>query len=84
MQVIIFQKDPAGPVPTGPFYNTHTVPSLDTAWLSRDVPLLGAPRTGDTGTGLMCPFIPWGSIKWIFPEYQKTFLYLVAGVIKRG
>ena len=43
--------------------------------LSRDVSPLGSP-----GTGLLCPFIPWGSIKRIFPEYQKTFLYLVAGV----
>ena len=32
-----------GPVPTGPFYNTHTVPSLNFAWLSRGVPLLGHP-----------------------------------------
>ena len=38
--------------------------SLNIAWLSRDVPLLGAP-----GTGLLCPFILWCSIKRIFPEY---------------
>ena len=61
---------PAGPVPTGPFYNTHTVPSLNITWLSRYVPLLGT-----LGTALLCPFIPWGSIKRIFPDYQKTILY---------
>ena len=54
-----------------------TIPSLNITWFSRYVPLLGVP-----GTALLCPFITWGSIKRIFPEYQKTFLYLVAGVIK--
>ena len=57
--------------------STIPVPEHYVTWLSRYVPLLGAP-----GTVLLCPFIPWGSIKRIFPEYQKTFLYLVAGVIK--
>ena len=38
--------------------------NMNIAWLSRDVPLLGAP-----GTGLLCPFIPWDSIKQVFPEY---------------
>ena len=56
--------DPPGTVPTGPFYNTHTVPSLNFACLSRGVPLRGAP-----GSGLTCPFSPWGSIKRIFPGY---------------
>ena len=70
---ISLNTDPAGLVPTRPFYSTHTVPSLSIAWLSRDVPLLGVPVTG-----LLCPFIPWGSRKRIFPEYQKTFLHLVA------
>ena len=38
--------------------------NMNIAWLSREVPLLGAPDIG-----LMCPFILWGSIKRIFPEY---------------
>ena len=44
---------------------------------SRDVPLFGAP-----GTGLLCPFMPWGSIKRIFPEYWTTAGQL--GVLSEG
>ena len=56
-----------GPTAHGPgthrtFYNPHTVRSLNFAWRSRGVPLLGAPDTR-----LLVPFPPWGSIKWIFP-----------------
>ena len=40
------------------------VPSPNFTWLSRGVPLLGAP-----GTGLLCPSTLWGSIKRIWPEY---------------
>ena len=57
----------AGSVPSGPFYNTHTVLSLKFAWLSRGVPLLGPP-----GTSLLCPFTPWDEIKRIFPEYWPS------------
>ena len=46
------------------FYNTHTVPSLNFAWLSRGVPLLGAPRTDR-----LSPTTLWGLVKRIFPEY---------------
>ena len=53
-----------GPGTTGSFYNPHTVPSLNFAWLSLGVSLLGAP-----GTGFLCPFTSWGSIRRIFPEY---------------
>ena len=41
---------PLGPVPPVPFYNPHSVRSLNFAWLS---PLLGA-----TGTCLLGPFAP--------------------------
>ena len=47
--------DPAGPVPKGPFSNTHMVPSQNYAWLSRGVPLLRAPDTS-----LLCPITSWG------------------------
>ena len=57
--------DPAGLVTTGPFYNPHTVPSLNFVWLFRSIPLLGT-----HGTGLICPFTPWDSIKRIFPGYR--------------
>ena len=69
--------------PREPFYNPHTVSSLNVAWLlSCGAPVLGAP-----GTDLLCPLSPWGpelrlatwrppssctpgfSIKWISPEY---------------
>ena len=44
--------------------------------LSQDVPLLGAP-----GTGLLCPFIPWGSIKRFFPEYWTPAEQLALGPV---
>ena len=61
---IFSEYRPADPVLTGPFYNPHMVPSLNFAWLFCGISLLGAP-----GTGLLCPFTPWGLIKRIFPEY---------------
>ena len=62
--------------PTGPFYNTHTVPS------QHCLALPGCTAAGGTRHRSPVPIYPLGSIKRIFPEYQKTFLNLVAGVIK--
>ena len=56
--------DPAGSVTTGPFYHFHTVPSLNFAWYSRGIPLLGT-----HGTGLLCPFTPW--VKGIISGYRS-------------
>ena len=56
---------PRGFGTTGPFYNPHTVPFLNFAWLSRGIPLL---RTH--GTGLLRPFTPSDSIKRILPGYR--------------
>ena len=58
--------DSPGPGPPGPLYNTHTVPSLNFAWLSHGVPLLGAP-----GTGLLCPSTVWGSINEFSPNTEQ-------------
>ena len=56
--------------PQDPSSIPHTVPSLNFAWLSRGVSLLGA-----SGTGLLCPPTLWGSIKQIFPEYWTPVVY---------
>ena len=58
--------DPTGLVPTGPFYNPQPVPTLKFAWLSRGVPLLGAPDTRVLGR-FPPPHIP-GLDKTNFPR----------------
>ena len=51
IELIFLEYWPTDLIRTGPFYNSHTVPPLNFAWLSRGVPLLG-----ESGTGLLCPF----------------------------
>ena len=46
----------------------HMAPSLNFAWLSRGVPLLGSSETG-----LLCPITPRGAIKRFFPEYRHPY-----------
>ena len=60
--------DCADPVPIGTFYNPHTFSSLNFAWLSRGVPLLGVRTTfSHVATQSTCTI--GSSIKRIYPEY---------------